>query len=352
MRLAPVDYDRAPLLVIWETTRSCALACRHCRASAELGRDPEELSLEEGCDLLDDVARMGTPLFVLSGGDPLNRPDLERLIAHGKRAGLRMATIPAATANLTPARLESLKRAGIDQLALSLDAPSADAHDSFRRSPGAFERTLAAAKAIRELGVPLQINTCFGAWNLRFLEEMIALVSRLGIAFWEVFFLVPVGRGREMDGLAPGEFERTFERLARLSTEVDWVVKLTEAPQFKRFAAFYRPPEGRGRPRMRPGPAVNAGKGFAFVDHRGTVYPSGFLGIAAGSVRSSPLSSIYRYAPIFQEMRSPERLRGKCAACEFRSVCGGSRARAWAMTGDPLAEDPACPYQPPAYRPA
>lgn len=364
MKIPP--FDQAPLLVIWETTRSCALACRHCRASALLGRDSGELSTDEGRALIDDVAGMGTPIMILSGGDPLQRPDLETLVAHGKSRGLRMGTIPAATETLTRERLVSLREAGLDQLALSLDGPTAERHDGFRRVTGSFARTLEAAGWARELGLPLQINTCFARWNLKDLEAMIALVRKLGAVFWEVFFLVPVGRGRELGGLEPQDFERVFERMALLEAETDGalVVKLTEAPHYRRFLA-HRRREGKGLARghgqghggaatqirggVRLTPvAVNAGKGFAFVDHRGEIFPSGFLPLGAGSVRKEKLSEVYRKSPLFNALRQPLLLTGKCGRCPFAAVCSGSRARAYATTGDCFAPDPACAYEPPA----
>lgn len=342
MPFAPVDYDKAPLLVIWETTRSCALACRHCRAEAMLGRDPGELSTKEGKDLIDQTAEMGTPIFILSGGDPLNRPDLEELIRHGKKRGLRMGTIPAATEKLTRERIMSLKKAGLDQIAFSLDAPRAALHDGFRRVEGCFYRTMCGTGYAREARIPLQINSCFGAWNIEYLEEMIGLVRRLGIVFWEVFFLIPTGRGSSMKGLTANQFEKAFERLDSLRRERLFHVKLTEAQHYRRFTMQAGSKSG-GAP---PGPAVNAGKGFLFVDHVGNVCPSGFLPITAGNVRQVGLADIYREAPIFQELRDPSLLKGKCGYCEFDAVCSGSRARAYAVTGDYLESDPFCAYVP------
>lgn len=360
-----VDFDRAPFLVIWETTRSCALSCRHCRASAELGRDPRELTTEEGTALLKDTASMGCPIFILSGGDPLNRPDLEALIRAGKDAGLRMGTIPAATGNLTRERIFSLRDAGIDQLAFSLDAPTPELHDGFRRVPGSFARTLEGVGFVHEAGVPLQVNTVLASWNYRHLEDMIKLVTRLKVVFWEVFFLIPIGRGTEMSSLTADQFEAAFDRLHRLNQETDCVIKLTEAPHYRRFvvqkeAAAGGPgaeaserirhvlarPRGVGNTLGLSPQAVNAGKGFAFVDHLGNVCPSGFLPITAGNVRQARLSELYRESPIFVTLRNPDLLKGKCGRCEFARMCGGSRARAAAVTGDFLASDPFCAYEP------
>ena len=360
---APVNFDQAPFLAIWETTQSCGLACSHCRASAILRRDPGELTTEEGKRLLDQAAAMGTPIFILSGGDPLNRADLEELVRHGKGAGLRVGTIPAATPSLTRERILSLKRAGIDQIAFSLDGPAPALHDGFRGVPGSYARTIEAAAWVREAGVPLQINTCFAAWNFQYLEDMVELVRRLGVVFWEVFFLVPIGRGQSMQSLSPGQFEAVFERLHRLNAEEPFVIKLTEAPHYRRFVINKERAAGRedaaarirhvlARPRGIGGgvglspEAVNAGKGFVFIDYLGNVCPSGFLPIPAGNIREKPLAEIYRDSALFKELRDPKRLKGKCGLCEFAAVCSGSRARAWAMTGDYLATDPYCAYIP------
>jgi AdoMet-dependent heme synthase len=362
-RPAAVNFAQAPFLVIWETTRSCGLACKHCRAEAILGRDPGELTTGEGRDLLDQIAGMGTPIAVLSGGDPLNRPDLENLIRHGKSAGLRVGTIPAATSNLTRERVFSLAEAGLDQIAFSLDGPTAASHDAFRQVPGSFAKTLEGAAYAREAGLPLQINTCFAAWNLPYLEEMVKLISSLGVAFWEVFFLVPMGRGRAMESLTAEQFEEVFARLHRLNDEVKFVVKITEAQHYRRHVIL-KETEGHpggaaerikhilARPRgigggmgMSP-QAVNSGKGFAFVDYRGEICPSGFLPISAGNIRRDRLAKVYRDSRLFRELRDPALLKGKCGRCEFSSVCGGSRARAFAMTGDYLETDPFCAYEP------
>ncbi|MFA6003322.1 MAG: radical SAM protein, partial [Elusimicrobiota bacterium] len=200
-----LDFSRAPFLAIWETTRACDLACSHCRADAVKDRDAGELSTEEGKRLLDGVAAMGTPIFIFSGGDPLQRPDLEELVGHAKGRGFRVGAIPVATDKLDRERMAGLRAAGLDQLALSLDGPDAAGHDSVRGVPGSFVRTLAAAAAARAVGLPLQINTCLSAGNMGRLDALIKLVSSLGVVFWEVFFLVPVGRGRDLPGLAPGQ---------------------------------------------------------------------------------------------------------------------------------------------------
>ncbi|MDE2237091.1 MAG: radical SAM/SPASM domain-containing protein, partial [Elusimicrobia bacterium] len=236
---------------------------------------------------------------------------------------------------------------------LSLDGPDAALHDSLRGVPGAFERTLEAAGWARELGLPLQINTCFSRSNAHALEAMIELVCRLGVVFWEVFFLIPVGRGVELGGLSPQEFEDAFERLRQLEAGAGFVVKLTEGQHYRRYLAQHgglaagaaKGPGSRGGATATK-VAVNAGKGFAFVDYRGDICPSGFLPLAAGNVRTDSIAKVYRDSDLFLALRDPSRLKGKCGACEFRVVCSGSRARAHAMTGDYLASDPGCLYEP------
>ncbi|MFA6092688.1 MAG: TIGR04053 family radical SAM/SPASM domain-containing protein [Elusimicrobiota bacterium] len=377
----PTDFDRAPFLAIWETTRSCALVCKHCRASARLGRDPEELSTEEGRSLLSQAADMGTPIFILTGGDPLNRPDLEELVGHGKSAGLRMGTIPAATENLTLKRILSLKDAGLDQVAFSLDAPDAALHDRLRGVEGSFAKTLEGIAFAREAGLPLQINTCFSSENFDRLEDMVRFVSGLGIVFWEVFFLIPIGRGAELSSISAEQFDQAFERMHKLNDEVDFVIKLTEAPHYRRYviekelaATDIKPspapnptepespqvrdrgltdPQARiqrilARPRgvrnsigLSP-KAVNAGKGFVFIAYNGDICPSGFLPLPAGNIRSASLASVYRDSPLFKELRNPKLLKGKCGPCPYADICGGSRARAYAVTNDYLAPEPFC----------
>ena len=363
--LPAVDFDRAPFLVIWETTQACALACRHCRASARPGRDPLELSTDEGRRLIDRTAEMGTPIIVFSGGDPLSRPDLTDLIAHAKRRGLRAATIPAATAALDREAVFRIRDAGADQMALSLDFPDAASHDAFRGVQGAFEKTMDAVGWAHLAGLPLQINTTVCGMNADRLEEMADFVGGLDIVFWEVFFLVPMGRGAALGGLSASQCERLFDVLYRAQKCRRFVVKVTEAPHYRRHVALR---QGGGRPPA-PGPVaempalltrsegpghtiglaprgVNAGNGFLFVSHQGDVYPSGFLPLKAGNVRQSTIAQVYRDHETFRALRDPDRLKGRCGRCEFRSICGGSRARAFALTGDAFATDPWCAYEP------
>ena len=371
-----VDFDLAPFLVIWETSQACALACRHCRASARPWRSPLELNTKEGKRVIQETAEMGAPLIVFSGGDPVSRPDLLELIGFAKEQGLRTATIPAATDALTRDLVRSLKQAGLDQMAVSLDFPRAQLHDAFRGVEGAFDRTIHAVSWAHEVGLPAQINTTVCAATAPYLEEMASFVAGLGIVFWEVFFLVPIGRGNLLEGLSAAQCEKLFDVVYEAQKRGSFIVKVTEAPHYRRHVAE-RERHGlgeQGRPRSAgsvrmpsllrrsEGPGhtlglaprgVNAGNGFLFVSHEGEIYPSGFLPISAGSVRTSSLTEVYRKSALFRELRSPHRLKGRCGRCEYQGICGGSRSRAFCLTGDPLESDPWCSYQPTnADRPA
>ena len=364
-----VDFSSAPFLVIWETTQACDLVCRHCRASAQPDRDPRELSTDEGERLLVEAAEMGTPVFILSGGDPAKRPDLHRLIRAGKDLGLRMGTIPAATPALSRELVCRLKDSGLDQMALSLDFPRADLHDAFRGVPGSFAKTMEAIEWAREVHLPLQINTTLFGESVPYFAEMAEFVQGLGVVFWEVFFLVPVGRGEDLGGLTAEQCEDLFGILYGVQKRAAFIVKVTEAPHYRRYVAqrelaesgFREVPGKHGGMEMprqllrSEGPGhtvglaprgVNAGNGFVFVSHVGDVYPSGFLPLSAGNVRTQKLSEMYRRSELFRSLRDPDRLLGRCGRCEFRSICGGSRSRAFALTGDYLATDPWCAYEP------
>ena len=346
----PGLFDQAPFLVFWETTRACDLACQHCRACAVPKRDPRELSTVEGKALLDEIAAMGTPLVVLTGGDPAKREDLVELVAHGASRGLRMALTPSATPLVTREWLFELKAAGLSRLAISLDASTAEAHDRFRGVSGSYARTLEILADAREIGLTTQINTSISRFDREELERMAALCARAGIELWSIFVVVPTGRAKGQGGMSAEEVESLLEWLAELSEHAPFDVKTTAAPQFRRVLLTRKHKredvvgirDGIGRsPR-----GVNDGQGVAFVSHVGEVHPSGFLPIPCGNVRLEGLTRIYRESLLFRTLRDSEQLHGKCGECEFRKVCGGSRARASAVSGDVLGEDPACVYQP------
>lgn len=353
-RLAGLDFDQAPFTIAWEVTRACAYACAHCRAEAEPKRDPRELDTQEAMALVDDLAGFDNrPILVLTGGDPLMRRDVFEVAAYATERGLRVALTPTATALVTPARMEQAREAGVRRVAFSIDAPEAGLHDRFRGFSGSFERTMRGVEAAAGAGLPLQVNTTVCTLNAAVIESMVPLLERLGVVQWSVFFLVPTGRGRRLGMLSAEGHERLIGRLDGLSPELPFDLKITAAPQHRRIAAKrtgggelsgagYRFADGL----RRPAKGVNDGRGFMFVSRLGEVMPSGFLPLAAGNVRSDSAVRVYREAPLFRELRDPGALRGKCGRCEYREVCGGSRARAYAVSGDHLAEDPSCPYQP------
>ncbi len=366
------DVEQRPFIVIWEVTQACDLACVHCRARAVPLRHPEELTLEEGRALIDQIAALGSPppLFVLTGGDPMARPDLMELIASAVRRHLPVALAPSATPLLSPPAIAALRAAGVVAFSLSLDGASPAVHDAFRGIAGVFERTLTAWDAAKACGLKVQINTTVTRSNLRDLPEIARLVSARGAMTWSVFFLVPVGRGAVLPQISPEECEDVMHFLYDLGTVLP--VKTTEGHHFKRVVLERTALERRGIPPehvLAFGPTyralraalgsrpeavggrrtpmdVNAARGFVFISHTGRVHPSGFLPMAAGSVRARSLAEIYRESPLFRALRDPTKLRGRCGRCEFAAVCGGSRSRALAASGDPLDEDPLCAYVP------
>lgn len=356
------DFDQRPFIVIWETTQACDLACVHCRACAQPVRSALELSTSEAKRLIDQVADLQAPVFVLTGGDPLKRPDIFELVEYATTCGVRTSLTPSATPLLTREAIVKLKQCGLARLAISLDGPTPEIHDAFRRVPGSFEWTLRAVEWAREADLPAQINTTITRHNLQYLDAMISLLKRLDIVLWSVFFLVPTGRGSAIDLITAEEFEQVFEKLYETSRRVRFDIKSTEAQHYRRFLLQRRTEEKRKGNVQAASPAIgssptadgigraprgiNDGKGFVFVSHLGEVFPSGFLPISAGNVRRQSLAELYRHSPLFTSLRDTSNLKGKCGACEFREVCGGSRARAYALTGDLFAQEPCCTWQP------
>ncbi len=362
-----MKFDTTPFIAIWEVTQACGLACVHCRAEAQPLPLPGELSLAEGLSLIDQIADLGVSVLVFTGGDPLSRKDLLHLIRHGKKRGLRVATIPAATDKVTRADIFALKEAGLTQIAQSLDFSDEKKHDDFRQVPGTFKRTLQTIAWAHEAGLPAQINTVFHGGNAGDFAGLAALVQRLDVVFWEIFFLVPTGRGAAIPGLDAAQVEKLFEQIYAFSKTVPFFIKVTEAPHYHRYYLQQKLRETghdteaiacRGHilpeeltaalgPRGTIGrapEAVNSGKGFVFISYKGDVYPSGFLPVTGGSIRKNSLADIYQNSPLFRDLRNADLLGGQCGVCAYRGMCGGSRSRAFAIQGDWLAEDPWCVY--------
>jgi radical SAM protein len=365
-----LDFSRAPFLVIWEVTRACALACVHCRADAIHRRDPRELSTQDGFRLIDQVRAFGArpstgsgpefahgrpPLFVLTGGDPMRRPDLAELVRYAADAGLTVALTPSGTAAATPARLKELKDAGLSRVAVSLDGPDPETHDAFRGVRGSYAWTLRIIEATIDLGLPLQINSTISRMTLPTLEAMAARVAQFPLTLWALFFLIQTGRGSALEPITAEECEGVLNYLYDLSLTSPFGIKTTEAPHYQRVV-WQREEERRRaglpthgverRRQLRAPRSVGDGNGFVFIDHLGNICPSGFLPSPRGNIREVNLSDVYRADEVFTNLRNPDALGDKCGRCAFRALCGGSRARAFAATGDVMASDPLCAYEP------
>jgi radical SAM protein len=374
--------NERPFMIIWETTQACDLACRHCRAQAQPNHDPLALSTEEAKRLLDQVESFGRPrpIFIFSGGDPFKRGDLFELVSYAAQLGLPPAVSPSATPLLTAENLRRLKEAGAKAISLSLDGSTAERHDDFRRVPGSFELTVNGWRAARAMGLKLQINTTVTRYNLHDLPNLFRLVQELGAMTWSAFFLVPTGRGLAADEISPAEYEAVMHFLYDVSKYIS--AKTTEGHHYKRVVLQRAILEEKGlnfedylplhpiyhelkagldqivrqaklQPRQtglkRTPMHINAANGFVFISRRGDVFPSGVLPLSAGNVRQGSLVDIYRTSSFFCSLRDSSSYQGRCGRCEFVSVCGGSRSRAYALTGNPLAEEPFCLYRPGSF---
>jgi radical SAM protein len=347
-----MNFDQAPMLVIWEVTQACDLACVHCRASAQPERSPAELSTEQGYRLLDEIRSFGEPLMVFTGGDPLKRPDLYDLIRYSVKIGLRTNVTPSATPLLTAEAIEGFRAAGIARMAISLDGPDDATHDEFRGIPGTFDRAMFALRHARDIGLDTQLQTTVTRRNMARLAEVAEIAKEVRTRMWSLFFLIVTGRAEEGDDLLAPEYEQVFEFMYELSKTAPFGVKTTEAMHYRRYVAqrikaehgVSENPNAKGVAWRTAG--VSDGKGFVFVSHTGEIFPSGFLPVTGGNVLNDSLTDVYRNSDLFRALRDTSRREGKCGICEYQKICGGSRSRAYALTGDFLAEDPRCIYQP------
>jgi radical SAM protein with 4Fe4S-binding SPASM domain len=330
-------YQDAPARVYWEITRACSLVCKHCRAEAAPHADPAQLSTRAGKKLLDQLAAASPkPHLVLTGGDPLERDDLFELIAHARAIGLDVSVSPSATPRVTEDAIDKLKAAGVSAISLSLDGATSETHDALRGVPGCFERTIAAAKRAAAVGLPFQVNTLVSRETHDELPAIETLVRSFPANRWSLFFLVTIGRGTVLEPIGAQETETLLEWLATRAREPGMVITTTEAPHFRRVART-----GRAH-----GAGIRDGNGIMFIGHDGSVHPSGFLPLSAGNVKLENPIRLYRESELFRSLRDADSFHGRCGECEFRFICGGSRARAWAASGDPLGEDPLCVHQP------
>jgi len=378
IRQPQASRHERPFMIIWETTQACDLACRHCRAEAQPNLHPDSLKFEEAKTLLEQAQSFGkpSPIFIFTGGDPFKRSDIFDLVSYATDIGLAAAVSPSGTPLLNKENLLKLKEAGAKAISLSIDASTPERHDDFRQVPGSFDLTVNGWQAAREIGLKLQVNTTVTRYNLTDLPQIFKRVQEMGAMTWSLFFLVPTGRALESDEVSPTEYEAVMHFLYDVSKYIS--AKPTEGHHYKRVVLQRSILEEKGLPLedyiavhpvyyelkekldqivtekgLQPRESIkrtpmhiNAGNGFVFISHLGEVFPSGFMPVKAGNVKEKSLVDIYRDSPLFQTLRDPDQLEGRCGLCEFSGVCGGSRSRAYAVTGNPMAEEPFCTYEP------
>jgi radical SAM protein with 4Fe4S-binding SPASM domain len=339
----PTDPATVPSVVAWESTRACNFACRHCRAKAQKSADPNQLTTQEAKTLVDQIAQFCKPVFIISGGDPLQRGDIFEIASYASGRGLRVVMSPSGS-NFSPQTVEKLKAAGVQMISLSLDGSNAQVHDGFRQVQGAFDLAMRNMALARMGGLPFRINTTVTQHNLHDLPRIHQVAMEAGAKEWDIFMLVPTGRGKIEMEITPTQYETTLQTIHKTSQTSPIPIKVTCAPQYSRIIAQNPAQPSRGR--RHGGRGCMAGNGFCFVSHVGDVFGCGFLPVPAGNVRQQNFKEIYQGAPLFLELRNHRLLRGKCGVCEYKEVCGGCRARALSVKGSHLEEEPYCTYTP------
>lgn len=358
-----------PRLVFWETTAGCNLRCIHCRRIEVADQlTPHDLDTQEAFKLVDEIAAVGSPVFVLSGGEPLMRPDILDIARYATDAGLPVALATNGTM-IDDALAAAIKASGVKRVSISFDGANAATHDVFRALKGSFDAAINGFQALRRVGLPVQINTTVAKHNQAQLEDMLALSKQLGAVALHLFLLVPVGCGVEIaeDQMVNAtEYEHILNWLYDTEqAEPDLQLKATCAPHYFRVMRQRRAEENRqgarrelpashhrqvhGHPHGQMHAATKgclAGTGVCFVSHRGDIFPCGYLPVSAGSIRQQTFAEVWQDSPLFAEMRDPDLLEGKCGVCQFKTLCSGCRARAYGMTGNYLAEEPFCAYEP------
>ncbi|MCL2744194.1 MAG: TIGR04053 family radical SAM/SPASM domain-containing protein [Planctomycetaceae bacterium] len=345
------DFGVSPLMFYYEVTRACDLVCKHCRASAQEQATEGELPTELSLQLIEQTASFPRkPHIVFTGGDPLKRGDIFTLIRHAVQCGLPVALTPSATPLATQEAFEEAKRAGVSTFGISLDAPNPEVHDAFRGFDGSFKKTAEMLEIAKALKIPVQVNTSITRRNFNLIDEMAEyLVCFGGVMMWSLFFLVPVGRGTEEERITPEEYEIAFAKIWQHANEKPFMIKTTEAPHYRRFVLrqgghpLDAPKHSRASRRAPLG--VTDGRGIMFVSCQGEIFPAGFLPLQCGQFLEDSVVETYQKHPVFNALQNPDNYKGNCGVCEYRYVCGGSRARAFALTGDHLETDPDCRYQ-------
>ncbi len=329
-----------PRVVAWESTRACNYTCLHCRAQAQKQPDPNQLSTAEALSLMEQIAEFCKPILIISGGDPLLREDIFEVSSYASKLGIRVVMSPSGS-NITQHVIEKMTASGVKMISVSLDGSNPQIHDSFRQVPGAFELSMQNIAYAKAGGLPFRINTTVTKHNIGDLDKMLRVAFEAGAVEWDVFMLVPTGRGKVEMEITPDQYEATLEHIYELSLFSPIPIKMTCAPQYTRIIAQKGKQSSAHMAR-----GCMAGNGFCFVSHVGDVFGCGFLPLAAGNVRQQNFGEIYQRSPLFVELRNHSLLKGKCSVCEYRVPCGGCRARALSVNKSFLAEEPYCTYTP------
>ena len=339
-------------MIAWELTRGCNLACIHCRASAERGPYPGELSTQECLRVMDEIASISKPVIILTGGEPLLRPDIFDLARYGTDKGFRMVMATNGTL-MTEEAVQKMMASGIQRISVSLDGPSSETHDAFRKVKGAFESSLKGIELAKRGGLEFQINTTITQMNLHLIADILKLAVDLGAVAHHIFLLVPTGRGKELQDqeISALDYEKTLNWFYEQRERVPLQLKATCAPHYYRILRQRAKKEGKkitpkeyGLDAMTRG--CLGGISFCFLSHVGQVQPCGYLELDCGNVRKQSFKEIWENSPVFLNLRNTDGYKGKCGICEYRKVCGGCRARAYESLGDYLGEEPYCIYEP------
>jgi len=347
---------KAPRIIAWEITRSCNLSCAHCRASAEFGHYHGELSLDQIKATVDDIVTISNPIIILTGGEPLMRPDIWEIADYAHEKGA-MPVIGTNATLITEEIAQKMADHKIPRISVSIDFPTAEGHDKFRCQPGAFDASIEGIKMAKRHGVGVQINMTVTTRNAHLVEEMHTLAESLGIDAFHIFMLVPTGRGSEIlaEELPPEEYERVLVWAYERQKTSSLHFKPTDAPHYYRIIRQLAKAEGKKVTREEYGldamtRGCLGGITFCFISHIGDIQPCGYFDMQLGNVKEKPFHEIWTESKVFNDLRDYSLLKGKCGACEFKAVCGGCRARALEATGDYLEAEPYCAYQPPAWK--
>ncbi len=346
-------YGDKPWFIYWELTRSCELACKHCRAEAIKKRHPLELTFEECKGVVHQIKEFGEPYphLIVTGGDPLKRPDFFDILAYAIEEGVPVSVAPSGTYALNYDNIKKIRDLGVKAMSLSLDGANADSHDQFRGEPHCFDWTMESAALANQIGLPLQFNTLVCAETKGEIDQIYETICQFEVMRWSVFFLIPTGRGSALKAIRPKETEALLHWLYDTMHTAPFPIKTTEAHHFRRVAYERLMQEGYKNAEIRQFPfsrgfGIRDGNGILFLSHIGDIMPSGFLPERAGNVRNQSLTDAYRESDLFTSLRKVEAFKGKCGYCEFNEICGGSRARAYAVNGNPYGSDPYCTYRP------